>query len=153
MGFISFLFYFFHFSHSNPYEIKLFRLVTPTTLLKIGKRLLTIYPPSKKIKAKETHYVCFTDINECSNNPCKNGATCVNLQGSHRCDCKSGYDGNNCENGYKSPTFFKFVLSLFIRICISFVTLALRRKPELKFGMFSNNTYTSHLGNFTLVCL
>ena len=40
-----------------------------------------------------------TDINECTNSPCKNGATCVNLQGSYRCDCKSGYDGNNCETG------------------------------------------------------
>ena len=40
-----------------------------------------------------------TDKNECANNPCKNGATCVNLPGSYRCDCKSGYSGNNCETG------------------------------------------------------
>ena len=39
------------------------------------------------------------DINECSNSPCKNGATCVNLQGSYRCNCKSGYTGSNCETG------------------------------------------------------
>ena len=41
------------------------------------------------------------DKNECSANPCKNGATCVNLQGSYRCDCKSGYTGNHCESGIK----------------------------------------------------
>ena len=41
----------------------------------------------------------FSDINECANNPCQNGATCVNLQGSYRCDCKSGYSGSNCETG------------------------------------------------------
>ncbi|XP_078357455.1 uncharacterized protein LOC144642352 isoform X3 [Oculina patagonica] len=41
-------------------------------------------------------YGC-SDINECTNNPCKNGATCVNLQGSYRCDCTSGYSGNTCE--------------------------------------------------------
>ena len=39
------------------------------------------------------------DINECTNSPCKNGATCVNLDGSYRCDCKSGYSGDNCETG------------------------------------------------------
>ena len=53
-----------------------------------------------RINRKEELFDLYiTDINECSNNPCKNGATCVNLQGSYRCDCKSGYNGNNCENG------------------------------------------------------
>ena len=47
----------------------------------------------------------FIDINECMNNPCKNGATCVNLQGSYRCDCKSGYSGKNCETGIISAHF------------------------------------------------
>ncbi|CAH3178988.1 unnamed protein product [Porites lobata] len=38
------------------------------------------------------------DINECTTkNPCHNGAICVNLHGSYRCDCKSGYTGNNCQ--------------------------------------------------------
>ena len=37
------------------------------------------------------------DINECANNPCKNGAVCVNLIGSYRCNCKAGYSGNHCE--------------------------------------------------------
>jgi len=41
----------------------------------------------------------FSDINECSPNPCQNGATCVDLVGSYRCDCKTGYSGTNCETG------------------------------------------------------
>lgn len=39
------------------------------------------------------------DIDECVDEPCKNGATCLNLPGSYRCDCKSGYHGKNCEKG------------------------------------------------------
>ena len=43
--------------------------------------------------------IIIIDINECSPNPCQNGATCVDLVGSYRCDCKSGYTGSNCEEG------------------------------------------------------
>ena len=53
----------------------------------------------------------FPDINECTNNPCKNGATCVNLDGSYRCDCKSGYTGNNCESGERNVSFSFYILS------------------------------------------
>ena len=46
--------------------------------------------------------ILFSDINECAPAPCQNGATCVDLVGSYRCDCKSGYTGNNCETGKNS---------------------------------------------------
>ncbi|PFX27852.1 Protein crumbs-like 2 [Stylophora pistillata] len=32
-----------------------------------------------------------------TNNPCKNGATCFNLQDSYHCECKQGFSGVNCE--------------------------------------------------------
>ena len=38
-----------------------------------------------------------TDINDCIPDPCQNGATCVDLVGSYRCDCVAGYTGSNCE--------------------------------------------------------
>ena len=50
-----------------------------------------------------------SDINECTNNPCKNSASCVNLAGSYRCDCKSGYTGNNCETGKNVAQFFRTI--------------------------------------------
>ena len=43
--------------------------------------------------------VLFPDINECAPAPCQNGATCIDLLASYRCECKSGYSGNNCETG------------------------------------------------------
>jgi len=45
-------------------------------------------------------FILYTDVSDtCANNPCKNGATCVDLQNSYRCDCKSGYTGGLCETG------------------------------------------------------
>ena len=39
---------------------------------------------------------CDKDINECKNNPCKNGSTCKNLQGGYECDCSNtGFKGKN----------------------------------------------------------
>ena len=58
------------------------------------------------------NWIHVSDINECTENPCKNGATCVNLKGSYRCNCKSGYIGKNCETG------MGLSISLF-RICYS----------------------------------
>ena len=41
------------------------------------------------------------DINECKNNPCKNG-NCTNLEGSYECVCQNGFqiklDKNFCED-------------------------------------------------------
>jgi Notch-like protein len=37
------------------------------------------------------------DINECSPDPCKNGATCRDLVNNFECTCAAGYDGSNCE--------------------------------------------------------
>ena len=56
----------------------------------------------------------FTDINECTNSPCKNGATCANLDGSYRCDCKSGYTGSNCEMGKNNYSSVLFASLLFL---------------------------------------
>ena len=35
-------------------------------------------------------------IDECVGSPCKNGATCRNIPGSHKCICKAGFKGRDC---------------------------------------------------------
>lgn len=40
-----------------------------------------------------------SDVNECQQQKCSNGGTCVNTQGSFYCKCKSGYSGKYCEKG------------------------------------------------------
>ena len=42
------------------------------------------------------HYLCLSDINECSPNPCENGATCADELNDYTCTCIAGYDGKNC---------------------------------------------------------
>ena len=49
--------------------------------------------------------LCNSDGNECSPDPCQNGGTCVDLVGSYRCDCKTGYSGTNCETGVTCQFF------------------------------------------------
>lgn len=36
---------------------------------------------------------------QCLSEPCLNGGTCTSNQGSYKCTCPSGFNGNNCENG------------------------------------------------------
>ena len=42
-------------------------------------------------------YLLSLDINECSSNPCKNGATCNDLLNKYTCTCVTGYQGTDCE--------------------------------------------------------
>ena len=40
-----------------------------------------------------------SDIDDCSPDPCLNGATCVDGVNSFTCTCVVGYMGTNCETG------------------------------------------------------
>ena len=41
--------------------------------------------------------ICETDIDECANNPCQNGGTCLDYINEHKCICRPGFTGKNCE--------------------------------------------------------
>ena len=40
--------------------------------------------------------LCAVDVNECLQNPCRNGATCVNVPGAFRCQCAANWTGQYC---------------------------------------------------------
>ena len=40
-----------------------------------------------------------SDVDECSSNPCENGATCSDGINEYNCQCAAGYMGANCETG------------------------------------------------------
>ena len=40
-----------------------------------------------------------SDINECDNNTCVNGATCVDVINGYNCTCAAGYTDDRCETG------------------------------------------------------
>ncbi|XP_053374815.1 uncharacterized protein LOC128547113 [Mercenaria mercenaria] len=53
--------------------------------------------PTCHCLAGYTGLVCETDIDDCSTNPCKNEATCVDKVNSYTCYCVTGYTGRDCE--------------------------------------------------------
>lgn len=54
------------------------------------------------------------DIDECTFNTCKNGATCMDLLNDYQCLCDAGYTGKNCESG-KYYTFISLVGKMAIK--------------------------------------
>lgn len=53
----------------------------------------------------------------CDTNPCKNGGTCNANGQSYTCQCSTGYDGENCENG--KLTFIVWSVLWFMGINVS----------------------------------
>ena len=46
--------------------------------------------------------LCFfslSEIDECLSKPCKNGGECFDLENAYNCVCKTGFFGDQCEQG------------------------------------------------------
>ena len=41
----------------------------------------------------------FTDIDECSSQPCQNNGTCINEINRYKCNCPNGFTGTQCKQG------------------------------------------------------
>ena len=60
--------------------------------------------------------VSFSETNnDCSLNPCHNGATCVPTGSSYTCLCKDGYEGTQCELSKLTNTFLKDIITCSIK--------------------------------------
>ena len=59
------------------------------------------------------YYFLYSDINECSPNPCLNSGTCIDGVNSYTCKCLAGYVGKNCETGEYSCMFSLLLVKKF----------------------------------------
>ena len=58
-----------------------------------------------KIFTSFNNYLCLSDINDCSPDPCENGATCDDKVNDYTCTCMAGYDGKNCSQSKLNHLF------------------------------------------------
>lgn len=81
---------------------------------------LSVLPAQCQVPVQYLNYIAtcivlctFPDINECSSNPCQNGAQCVDRVNGYTCTCASGWTGTLCNVGM-CTAFSKalFVVSL-----------------------------------------
>ena len=50
-----------------------------------------------------------SDIDNCANNPCENGATCSDQVNNYTCICAAGYMGPNCSSSMLCNNFIPFI--------------------------------------------
>lgn len=66
-----------------------------------GRWVDTIFMAYKHCTIQLINTFLSIDIDECTDDQalCSNGGSCVNLEGSYRCDCINGWTGKSCDEG------------------------------------------------------
>ena len=64
-------------------------------------------------------FIIFSDVDECSSNPCNNGGTCLNLLNAYLCTCPLGFGGIRCQL-CKSLTIPSEVMYILIKLNLIF---------------------------------
>lgn len=59
--------------------------------------LLVLYKSKVKKSLKNNKLLCFSDVNDCASQPCKNGGMCRDLDGDYTCQCPTPYVGKQCQ--------------------------------------------------------
>ena len=62
------------------------------------------------------------DIDECTSDPCRNGATCVDLVNEYRCECAAGWTSTICTiSEYKNIYCTSLIIAVFVETGKKFI--------------------------------
>lgn len=93
-------------------------------------------------------FIYFSDINECSSNPCLNGATCINQPNSYTCLCAPGWIGDTCMDG---ESLHFFILQIVVSLWIEFLEYS--QNIIYQYHFVVENVIVSYCGWFSEINL
>ena len=75
------------------------------------------------------------DVDDCADQPCLNGGTCIDSVNDYTCICADGYTGKTCSIGKRIDSVFQVVISIVFQFsqCIIRYEHLLTQKHLLSF--------------------